>query len=117
MNKEQFIKLQKGDTLFYNGDDFVVDIIHEAYQHEFGDSYPYIIEDSRGCTIKIIDSWLDEVQVIRASYQDESQGYVRRLEFYVSGIGKGRRAWEFIEASIEETIEEYGGYLVDVDSG
>lgn len=115
MTPEQFLKLKRGDMLFYN-DDFEIESIDTAFQPEREVTGPYTVYDAYGGSLKITDAWLDEVEIITAAFQNRGPGYLKRIELVIGGIEEGRKAWEFLEVSIEETIERYGGYLVEIDS-
>lgn len=114
MNREQFMKLQKGDVLFYNGDDFLIDSVELTWYNDEEVEAPHTLTNSVGQTIKIGDPWLDEVQITSAAYQNKDL-YLKRLEYVVAGIDEGIKAWDFIDEAVEELIEQYGGYIVEID--
>ena len=115
MTPEQFLKWEKGDMLFYYGDDFEIESIDNAFHSELKVAGPYQIYDALGRSLKISDSWLDEVQIMHAAYQDRPPGYLRRLEFVIFGIDEDSSSWTFILERVEGIIAEYGGYIVEID--
>ena len=115
MKPEQFMKLKKGDVLSYGGEEFVIDSIEESWRGDLGFEAPHTLTNDFGQTIKISDPWLDEVLILSAAYLDPKVTYLRRLEYVVAGIDEGIKAWEFIDEAVEELIEQYGGYIVEID--
>ena len=114
MTPEQFMKLQKGDVLFHNGD-FTIDSVEDAWRSDLGFNAPHTLTNAVGQTIKIGDPWLDKIQIVSAAYRERPPGYIRRLEFVIFGIDEDSSSWTFILDRVEGIIAEYGGYIVEID--
>lgn len=115
MHREQFQKLEKGDHLFYNGDDFYVHEVEQAFNHDLREEVAHTVRDRQGRSVKIIDPWLDEIQIMRAAQDQEDPIYVKRFVLYVAGLEPDSGAWDFISDGLEDVICDNGGYTLDVE--
>lgn len=129
MNEEQFRKLKPGDRVRWRRFIFTIAMI------EKDEAGTRVIIDKNFAPIKVDDHFVKDLEVVaigevmdngdvidpatgEITYEEMRQvepkaKHMIRIDLVISGIDPETKGWEFMEQTIEEAIEQYGGEVTE----
>lgn len=128
MTPEEFIHLKPGDKLRYGDKEFHVYLIEKAVWPESGVEGTSKVLNNKFQSIRLGDKIVERLVLVSEPYPgdldikrgQEEEGalpvaakHMIRIDLVISGIDPDSHGWEFMEQTIEEAIESYGGQVTE----